>query len=454
MRRLLTSTAAVVLLMGVVAACGDDDDDDTGAASAQSTGGGDAAGDGGDIEGSINVIHQRTDINEEIFEGVYKPAFEAAYPGVEVNFEAITDYEGEIPVRMNGGDYGDVLLIPNSVAPEQLPDFFEPLGTIDELGSDYRFVTEEAFGGEVYGLPITGNANGVLYNRAVFEEAGVETPLESPEAFLEALRAIDENTDAIPLYTNYAAGWPLTQWETNRGSISADEDYLNDLAFTDAPFAEGTDHHVIYQLMYDIAAAGLIEEDPTTTDWESSKALLGNGEIASMFLGSWAIVQFRDAADDPDDVGYMPFPSTTEGTYFSTVGGDYKFGIASNSDNKEAARAWIDWFVDESNYAVDQGGIAPRYDDPFPDELAEFEEIGVELLEQAPPPPDQAGLVDAIDQAGEVGLPDPPFKQEIIDAARGESGRTLDEIFAELNEKWAEGKVDAFEDFGLPLDGE
>jgi ABC-type glycerol-3-phosphate transport system substrate-binding protein len=205
--------------------------------------------------------------------------------------------------------------------------------------------------------------------------------------------------------------------------------------------------------MYDIAAAGLIEEDPTTTDWESSKARLGNGEIATMFLGSWAIVQMRDAADDPDDVGYMPFPSAVEGTFYSTAGGDYKFGVASNSDNKEAARAWIDWFVDESNYAVDQGGIPPRFTDPFPEELAEFEEIGVELLEQVPAPADEVGLVEAIDQAGEVGLFDPPFKQDIIDAARGQDSRSLGEIFAELNEKWAAGRVTAFEDFGLSLDG-
>jgi ABC-type glycerol-3-phosphate transport system substrate-binding protein len=152
--------------MGVVAACGDDDDDDTGAASAQDAGDGGTESDAGEIEGDITVIHQRTDINEEIFEGVYKPAFEEAYPGVTVSFEAITDYEGEIPLRMNGGDYGDVLLIPNSVAPDQLADFFEPLGTVDELGADYRFVTEKSFDDQVYGLPITGNASGVLYNRS------------------------------------------------------------------------------------------------------------------------------------------------------------------------------------------------------------------------------------------------------------------------------------------------
>lgn len=440
--------------MGVVAACGDDDDDgDRGAASAQGTDGDGAESDASEIEGDITVIHQRTDINEEVFEGVYKPAFEEAYPGVTVSFEAITDYEGEIPLRMNGGDYGDVLLIPNSVSPAQLPDFFLPLGSVDELAADYRFVTEKSFEGQVYGLPITGNASGVLYNRAVFEEAGVETPIETPDAFVEALQAIKDSTDAIPWYTNYQAGWPLTQWEPNRGAISANENYVNEMAYVDQLFAEGTDQHLIYSLMYDIAAAGLIEEDPTTTDWESSKARLGNGEIATMFLGSWAIVQMRDAAENPDDIGYMPFPSAVDGTFYSTAGGDYKFGVASNSDSPEAARAWVQWFVDESNYAVDQGGIPPRYSDPFPDELAEFEEIGVELLEQVPAPEGEVGLVEAIDQAGEVGLFDPPFKQDIIDAARGQDSRSLEEIFAELDERWAEGRVAAFEEFGLSLDG-
>src|SRR4029079_10636544 len=109
------------------------------------------------IAGDIIVLTQRTDIVDTVFAD-YKKKFEAKYPGVHVTFEAITDYEGEVRIRMNTKDYGDVLLIPNSITADQLPTYFEPLGTVDELKQKYRFVSEQSFQGKGYGLAITGNA--------------------------------------------------------------------------------------------------------------------------------------------------------------------------------------------------------------------------------------------------------------------------------------------------------
>lgn len=408
-----------------------------------SGGGGDqpAPGSDGEVAGSITVLTNRTDIVDTVFQD-YKEQFEAEYPDVTVEFEAITDYEGEVTTRMSTADYGDVLLIPNSIAPADLPDFFEPLGSVDELAETYRFVgSEQNFDGQVYGIAITGNVQGIVYNKAVWEEAGVTEAPTSPEEFLDALQAVKDGTDAVPLYTNYADGWPLTQWEGHRGSISADPEAANALAETDAPWAEGEEHFVIDSLLFDAVAAGLTEEDPITTNWEESKGLLGRGEVSAMVLGSWAITQMQDAADDPADIGYLPFPHQVDGTFYSTAGGDYKNGINVNSENKAAARAWIDWFADESGYATDQGGLSPRLDGPTPDTLSDFEELGVEYIELAPAEPGRESLVNDIDAEAEIGLWNPDYRQRIVDAARGASGETKEQIFEDLDTRWAEARA-------------
>lgn len=400
-----------------------------------------AGGDDGAIAGEITVLTNRTDIVDTVFQD-YKEQFEAEYPDVTVTFEAITDYEGEVTTRMSTADYGDVLLIPNSIAPADLPDFFEPLGPVDELAETYRFVRgEQAFDGQSYGIAITGNVQGIVYNKAVWEEAGVTEAPTSPEEFLEALQAVADSTDAVPLYTNYADGWPLTQWEGHRGSISADPEAANLLAETDAPWAEGEEHFVIDSLLFDAVAAGLTEEDPITTNWEESKGLLGRGEVSAMVLGSWAITQMQEAAENPDDIGYLPFPHQVDGTFHSTAGGDYKNGINVNSDNKAAARAWVDWFADESGYATDQGGLSPRLDGPTPDTLADFEELGVEYVELAPAEPGKESLVNDIDAEAEIGLWNPDYRQRIVDAARGASGETKEQVFEDLNSRWAEARA-------------
>ncbi|WP_062213744.1 ABC transporter substrate-binding protein [Demequina oxidasica] len=394
-----------------------------------------------EVAGEITVLTNRTDLVDTVFAD-YKSTFEAKYPDVEVKFEAITDYEGEVATRMSTDDYGDVLLIPNSVNASDYPDFFEPLGSVDELSQTYRFIGSEAnFDGQSYGIAITGNANGLVYNKKVWADAGVTADPTTPEEFQKDLQMISDNTDATPLYTNYADGWPLTQWESDRGGVTANANAVNELADTDAPWSEGMDHYIIDSLIFDAAAAGNIEEDPTTTNWEQSKTDLGTGKIGAMALGSWAIVQMQEAADDAADIGYMPFPNQVDGTFHSVISGDYKNGINVHSENKAAARAWIDWFADESGYATDQGGISPRLDGPTPDTLKDFDAAGVEYIELTPPPAGQESLVSDIDNAAEIGLWSPDYRQRIVDAARGARDETKQDIFDDLNSKWAEARA-------------
>ncbi len=43
--------------------------------------------------------------------------------------------------------------------------------------------------------------------------------------------------------------------------------------------------------------------------------MIGKGEIATMSLGSWAIVQMPEKATDPADIGYLPFPVHVGGKF-------------------------------------------------------------------------------------------------------------------------------------------
>jgi ABC-type glycerol-3-phosphate transport system substrate-binding protein len=434
-RRPFAALAAVTATLLLTAACSSGSSTDT---AASAPGSAPAAA---DVSGDITVLTNRTDIVDTTFQE-YAAKFKEQYPNVNVKFEAIKDYEGEVTTRMNTKDYGDVLLIPNTVNPADLPTFFEPLGSVDDLAQTYRFIKgEQNYDGQSYGIAITGNAQGFVYNKKVWEEAGITEMPTTPEEFLAALTAIKEKTDAVPLYTNYKDGWPLTQFEGLRGTPSGDPEAANNLANTDTPWAEGQEHFVIDSLLFDAVEQGLTEDDPTTTNWEQSKADLASGKIATMMLGSWAITQMQEKAADKADIGYLPFPTQANGKFHSTTGGDYKNAINVNSENKAAAMAWLKWFADESGYATSQGGLSPRLDGPAPDTLKDFEAAGVEYVELAPPPAGKESLVNDIDTEAEIGLWAPDYRQRIVDAARGASKETKQQIFDELNQKWAEARA-------------
>jgi ABC-type glycerol-3-phosphate transport system substrate-binding protein len=407
-------------------------------------GGNDTAksGTGGEPEGDILVLTQRTDVVNTLFQD-YKKQFEAKYPKVHVKFQAITDYEGEVRTRMNTSDYGDVLLIPNSVTANQLPQFFEPLGTVADMKKKYRFINEQAYDGKVYGLAITGNAIGFVYNKKVWKQAGVASAPKTPQEFLSDLQAIKTKTKAVPLYTNYKDGWPLTQWEAFRGAMSDDPDVANELTTDTAPWAAGKEHNVIDSLLYDVVHQKLVEDDPSTTNWENSKKLLGTGQIATMALGSWAIVQMQEAAGaNKDDIGYLPFPMQKDGRFYTPISGDYKNAINIHSKHKAAARAWVDWFADESGYSVHEGGISPKLGGPPPTTLKDFTDLGVQQFELTPAPAGKEGLLGKLQNDSEIQLFDPKYRQEIVDAARGAKNESLQQIFDSLDKKWAQAVKD------------
>ena len=422
--RLAVATAGAALL-ALTAAC----------SGGGSTGSATNEASGGAPSGPITVLTNRTDLVDTTFQE-YKKTFEAKYPDVKVTFEAITDYEGEVKTRMNTKDYGDVLLIPASVAPADFPDFFEPLGKVDDLSKKYRFVSEGATKGTVYGLATFGNANGIVYNKKVFTAAGITALPKTTAEFITDLTAIKDKTDAVPLYSNYKDGWPLNWPENLMGAYTADPDALVKLSKTKAPWTKGQEKYISDSLLFDVAAAGLIEADPTTTNWENSKNLIATGKIGVMVLGSWAVPQMQEAATkaggDPADIGFMAAPTQVDGKFYSPVGGDFKLAVNINSAHKAAARAWINWLVDDSGYYQVAGALPTVKDQPAPAGLKEFEATGVQYVEMTPSP-----TLTAIDNAAEIGLTQPDYYRTLIDAARGASGQTKQQIFDGLNSKWA-----------------
>jgi ABC-type glycerol-3-phosphate transport system substrate-binding protein len=398
----------------------------------------DAPDDPSKVGGSITVLTQRTDLVADGTMKKYAAAFNKTYPKVKVEFEALTNYETEVKIRMNTENYGDVLMIPAIIKKDDYPRFFASLGTQRERSEKYRFTGFTTVDGKVYGQSPIGVIPGFVYNKRVWAQAGVTDWPTTPAAFLDGLEAIKSRTDAVPYYTNFAAQWTLSQWTSVNGSVGCDPQGTTKLAEGD-PWAKGADLRVGDTLLYDMVRRGLTEKDPTTTNWEESKPRLAKGELATQWLGTWAIIQFQDAARkagaNPDDIGFMPFPAQADGRFCAVVSPDYNQAVNVHSDNKPAARAWVDWFTEKSGYDKDNLAISPLDDAPLPEVLKPYETAGVKLIELDDT---QGAKVKLIDNQSEVGIYAPEYRQDLVDLARGAKKGDLDDFFADLGKRWTE----------------
>ncbi|MFH9674873.1 ABC transporter substrate-binding protein [Streptomyces sp. NPDC017405] len=396
-----------------------------------------APADPSDASGTIKVLTHRTDLVQNGTMARYAAEFNKTYPKVKVKFEALTDYEGEVKIRLNTEDYGDVLMIPAAVAKNDYPKFFAPLGTAKELGGTYRFSDKTEVGGKVYGIAQFGTANGFLYNKAVWKKAGIRAWPATPQEFLADLKAVKAKTGAVPYYTNFKDGWPLTAWSNDIGSVTCDAKANDKLAGPVSPWRKGGELHTIDSLLYDIVKGGLAEKDPSTTNWEASKGLIAQGKVATMQLGSWAVNQMRDAAKkagtNPDDIGFMPFPVQKDGTFCAVLASDYQQAVNVHSSHKEAARAWIDWFTQKSGYSATEGAVPALKSAPMPGTLKDYIDNDVTFQERSEA---KTGEVNTIDNAAEIGLNKPDYRQKLVDLARGAQKGSLDDFFADLDKRW------------------
>ena len=397
-----------------------------------------------EVKGDITFLTNRTDLKTDGTWDKYVTAFQAVYPDVTVKIEAITNYEDDVKTRMatpNG--YGDVLLIPNGVAPDEYADYFESLGKASDLEATYRFLAPKTVDGEQYGLALGGNANGILYNTEVWKAAGITTWPTTEADFLTDLQAIKDKTKATPLYTNYKDGWPLGgQWTNLIGGVTGDATAQTLMAHNKTPWTQGTDIYAIDSLLYDSVHQGLTEADPLTTNWEQSKSDFAKGKIATMVLGSWSISQFQAAAKtagaSTDIVGFMPFPANVSGKQYATMAGDYYLGINKNTANSAAAHAWMNWLLEKSGFTDTQGMISAVKAASLPSNLKGLSDNGVELIELAAAPTGEESLFNNIADKSQVDVWGNLYRQKLIDIARGQAKGDKDSYFAQLNQQWGE----------------
>ena len=401
-----------------------------------------------DIKADLKFLTHKTDVVDTKFKE-YVEEFQKLYPNVNIEYEGITDYANDVTTRLSTGDWGDICMIPTTVDKDELSNYFTDFGSYKTLSEQYNYLDNFKYGDQTFGIPSMANVQGIVYNKAVFEKAGVTEIPKTPDEFIAALQKIKDSTDAIPLYTNFAADWTMCAWDAYiDGNATGDPAYSHEGRTKGLnPFSDNGDEtgpYAVYNTLYTAVKDGLTEEDPTTTDWEGSKGMMNKGEIGCMVLGSWAIPQIQSAGENSDDIAYMPFPITVNGKQYAAAGPDYCYGINVNSskDDQIAAMCYIKWLVEESGYAESEGGISVDKDAQLPEALSSFEDV--ELIINDPAPEGEETLANDINNNSELGVNVSGYiPKEIVENAITPDGMTMDDMVQEWNEKWTTAQEEA-----------
>lgn len=397
------------------------------------------------ISGEIEVVLNRS---KDLIEP-YIDMFEEKYPQVKVKYTCYNDFENEIKPRIEEGNYGDVLYFPDFVANEEAMNYFEPLGTMEELSQKYNYLDQGCYHDNViYGIPSSAYLIGLLYNKEVFDTAGITSLPKTIDDFMYAMYLINENTDAIPFYSGYSDPWVLGNWEvfpfvemSGKASYKFNE-FLND----ENPFREGTYHNQTLKLLYELVKNGYTEVGGDKIGWWDSLIKMNNGEIGCSVIGTWALYDYKNVGPNGDNIEFMPFPNNIEGEQYVTVAGNYSYAISKNSRNKAAAKAFLDFLLDESGFAFDHDTISVLKTDPYPECYGNMTDV--KILNSVGTSSEAYSLYSAL--STNLSLYNVDEYVRIIEAAAGISSESFEAVMSDWNMRWEAGlegkKLDSVSD--------
>lgn len=301
------------------------------------------------ISGTITFAHHRTDLDAEM-DALLK-AFHEQYPNIIVNIEADGNYKDNIKIRMSGNELPDVFELDSAILdPSEWKNYFQPINDSKFYGKCY--FKDVCYDGEdLMGLPQTVAYSCMVYNKALYAQAGItEVPTTWTEldAALEKLSKLD---GIIPLTTQYKTNWAIARVATNFVASYKGADWTNSWAETTDPFSDAQ----LLTTLDNFKSAidkGYCDPDLMSSDWDLQAADFAAGKIGTYIGGSYIYATMISLGMNPEDIGFYPYPVADmreDGKTAVYVTSGFCFGVSKDTKNYEASLALVDFLAE--NYA-------------------------------------------------------------------------------------------------------
>jgi len=348
-----------------------------------------ASGGGGDADAvTITLATWRTE-DTAMWEEEVIPAFEASHPGIHVEYAPVdtNDYNAAIQSQLEGGTGPDLIMCrPFDVNRQWISKgYFDDLSDLDAISSfdDTALSAWAGDDGAPYCVPVASVLAGFYYNKAIFDELGLEVPTTQQE-FIDVLDAIKEDGTYAPLALGSADGWQLAYnmlyqvgpnyWKGEDGRLGLID---GSQKLTDPAFVEG---FTVFDSFSDYLPNGF-----ESISYEDMTQMFTLGKAAILPDGSWQISQVDSTGLD---VGVFGAPPASAGdTRYQQEMADMAIGLNADSAQKDAATAFLEWlgtpefqqlYVNKLPGFFSMGTEPVTYDDPLAQEFAGLKE-GAEL---------------------------------------------------------------------------
>ncbi|OES43436.1 ABC transporter substrate-binding protein [Domibacillus iocasae] len=342
---------------------------------------------------TVNVYQGKVEFKTQFEELAAK--YEEENPDVNIQVETVgggSDYAGTLKAKFASGDEPTIYTIAGQVDIDQYRDRLMDLSDTEAAGlaleGTLDGVTRDE---EVLGMPVNLEGYGLIYNKNVFKEAGVDAAsIKTMDDLAKAAKKIDGKKEDLGLDAVFALAAKEKWVPGNHGSnVFLSPDFNNDpFAAYEAkklPFGHGNEfkEYLDLQNQYSVQPVNNLDYS------QQVEELFSTGRVAIIQQGNWIYptVEGMDPELAESGMGIMPIPVNGETKMPVGVPSYYVVNKKAEEEQQQAAKDFIDWMYtsDEGKEAVlSEFKFIPAYEgydaegiaDPLSKEIYQYSQDG------------------------------------------------------------------------------
>lgn len=358
-------------------------------------------------------------------------AFESENPGIKIEATkyAYDDFKSALITSMAGGNGPDTARMDIAWVSQFADD--EALLKLDDELANFDQIAANTFEGPLstnywkdgyYGLPQNTNTQVLLWNREMFEDAGLSAAPTTMDEFKAYAKQVADTSDDV---YGYALGgtyfWaPAPIFYTFGGQVTDPE------MTTATGYVNGPESVAAFTLLKEMYDEGSISPNLLGGGIGTSDGL-ATGIYGMIVDGPWMVSIYADQFPE-FEVNFEMMPS--QNGYSSSVVGGEDVVVFYDTEAKDASLKWVEYLMsEEAQLMMAQVGVIPTLSSLVGnEELPEYFEVFMNQLETAQarvPHPNWGDMDGAINNAFQRILNGDQTVQESLDQAADEINSLL-----------------------------
>lgn len=276
-------------------------------------------------------------------------AYEKGHPNVKIDIHTVggaVDDFSDLKAEIAAGTGPDIFTNSGYETAKEWQDYLEDLSDEPWVKHAYEeALTPMTFDGKIHGMPMNLEGYGFIYNKDLFQKAGIDTVPTTLTDLTEAAQKL-QKAGITPFATGYYEEWKLGDHLMNVAFAQQKDPaaFIQSLNNGKETIQNNPAFHDLLNLLDVTLKYG--NRDPLTTDYNMEVNLFASGRAAMIQQGNW-IQPMIDQQSPHMNIGFLPIPLNdhTKSKLVVSVPNYWVINKQSSPAEKKAAKEFLNWMV-------------------------------------------------------------------------------------------------------------